>query len=616
MIDTASIRGSRDTLIAALTAAGARIRGTAFQCPFHEDSTPPGSGSVFQKDGVWRAHCHAASCGFHGDALDVEARSRGMNVEDVIRERAGQQPRPATSAPSPALAPAAPPDAETKNLRPYPTLEALTLAVGSSPGISHVEDVTPSTNPDTQNVDIVTFRCRTAGGEKTFRIGHQSGGQWYMTAPPKPWPLFNRTRLRATEFVIVVEGEKCMKALVNLSVPVTTGVGGAGKSTHHDWEPLRGKTVYLWPDADAPNPKTGLSGGVEHMKAVAEILQRMECDVHMIDPFAMGLRDGDDVVDWLERNPGTKSHQTDLIDRVLLDAKPLPGASEDLALRLEDCIAGRYATAPWPWTALTRETAALRPGTLTLVCGDPGSTKSFFVLECLLHWTRVGVPASAFELEEDRAYWLHRVLACHVGDGNVTSPEWCREHPDDVRQLYRNNRKLLDQVAARLWASPDDPPTYRAVLEWIEQRATAGDRVIIVDPLTAITTSTDRFLEDLEFMTRAKKIARVHGCSLVFVTHPRKTGKTRSPLEDMAGGAAFPRFSQTVFWLRTERPSARGTVAVSGGKGAASWNRSCIIAKARNAAGGGGGIIAFDFVGSELRFAERGVVLDDEPDND
>lgn len=72
-------------------------------------------------------------------------------------------------------------------------------------------------------------------------------------APPDPRPLYNQPGIAQTDQVILVEGEKCAQALIDLGMCATTAMFGANAPVDKtDWSPLIGKTVLIWPDKDKP----------------------------------------------------------------------------------------------------------------------------------------------------------------------------------------------------------------------------------------------------------------------------------------------------------------------------------------------------------------------------
>lgn len=115
---------------------------------------------------------------------------------------------------------------------------------------------------------------------------------WRSKAFPKPRPLYGLDRLAAAPgdaAVLLVEGEKCVDAGAAIVAPqvLMTWPGGAKAVDTVDWSPLKGRTVNLWPDNDAP--------GRECMARVAEKLIALGCSGRIIQPT--GETDGWDLAD-------------------------------------------------------------------------------------------------------------------------------------------------------------------------------------------------------------------------------------------------------------------------------------------------------------------------------
>lgn len=87
-----------------------------------------------------------------------------------------------------------------------------------------------------------------------------TGNRWDWKAMSEPRPLYRLPKLLANEtaVVIVVEGEKAADAAQALlrEAAVTTWAGGAQAWSRADWQPIRGRRVILWPDADSPGIAT------------------------------------------------------------------------------------------------------------------------------------------------------------------------------------------------------------------------------------------------------------------------------------------------------------------------------------------------------------------------
>ena len=117
------------------------------------------------------------------------------------------------------------------------------------------------------------------------------GEAWRWKAPPAPRPLYwARRELGAT--VLITEGEKAADAAAQLfpSHAVCTWPSGCKALDKADWQPLRGRAVVLWPDADEP--------GREAMAKLAGRLLALGCSVQAVQPPA-GAPSGWDLADGL-----------------------------------------------------------------------------------------------------------------------------------------------------------------------------------------------------------------------------------------------------------------------------------------------------------------------------
>jgi hypothetical protein len=594
------VRRDRQALIAAIEAAGGKVSGSNARCPFHDDTNP--SGSIHQgDDDAWRFTCHVPSCGFYGDVFDVHARAQNRPVAEVLQEHRGQ--------PSPAK----------KSPKVHATRAKLESAVcwnGDNPPLT-IEATFKYTNPATGRVDLEVFRLLRPDGGKTFKQVTPVANGWTLIAPPKPWPIYNRTRLKSAGVVVVGEGEKVVHALTEVlpdGAAATTSPAGAKNAKSADWSPLAGKRVYVWPDLDAD--------GRRYAADVVDALQHLDppAEVRLVEPEDLGLVDaGDDVVDYLAKFGGdTPTSRCDAVNDALFRARPL-SVTADLDQRIEDAAAGRYVAVPLPGCpTIHRLAQPLLPGALTVLAGDPGDGKSWLALAWAFDLHGAGVPVAVFELEEDRAYWLTRLLAIVAGNPDLTRPDWIHAHPDEALAAKARHKSDLDRFAARLEIAGDRQVTGAVLVAWVKARAAAGCRVIIVDPVTAIAASAQPWLSDQALVTELKAVARDRGCSIVLVTHPRnRRGRGGPPtLDDIAGGSAFPRFSQTVLWIRRhERGRQCRWSSMLGGMVSGRVNRSIRIAKARNGPGGGMEVAA-RFDGSALRFVELGPIVDDDTEAD
>ncbi len=570
-----AMRRDKDALIAALEALSSRVQGKNAQCPWHDDQTPSASILEEPKTGAWKVYCHVCQRG--GDVFDLRETAGGRPVADQLRELNIRQ------------------KAE-KVRHVFATIEEATDAYAKHLG--RTQATYQYANPDTRAVELVVVKLAQPNGKKAIRPLAPFHGGWIMEWPPKPWPIYNRARVLASDRVVVVEGEKCAHALYNLGIVATTAPCGAGKAECADWTPLSGKDVILWPDHDADGT------GAKHMADVRRILNALPKPprIWLVNEKGLGLADdGGDCADIINA-VGDPDQAKALMLAIIDDAQPL-GASRDVSTMIEDIIAGRRKSVAWPWPLVTALSRALLPGTVTLLCGDPGSGKSFFLLQSAIQWAASGESMAILEMEEDRTYHLRRALALLDRNGRLFDDSWIAGHPAEAREAHRRHERVLDELGMRMSESPD-AMKLPAVADWIEARARAGVRIIVVDPITAAATSDKPWNDDLAFVMRAKAVAKETGASIVLAIHPKKAPQSGKPqgLSDMAGGAAYQRFAQCVLWLQAFMPKSLSTA-----DGDRLCNRGLVILKSRNGPGHGTRI-AMNFDGATLSFTEHGVI--------
>ncbi len=579
MSEAETKKRDRSYLISELERAGAEFRGKYFRCPFHEDHKPS-AGIYMTEAGHWRFKCQ--SCGASGSVFDVIARNEGKTIEQVLKAHSGG-PGPKYGGQK----------SSTERLaKTFKTIEELKAAL---PG---TEAVYLYTNPDTNKPDMIVLRAQTPSG-KTFRQARPCGaGGFEMKGPEKPWPVYNRVRIRAADTVVIVEGEKCVHALHEQGITATTSPGGAGKAGHADWQPLAGKNLILWPDND--------KAGRKHMKQVEEILEKLEPAprISAIEPADLDLLQKEDAADFIEQAKTAGLEIRTELYNVLQGAKP-KGIAAGVSDRLEAIISGKLEAVPLPWVTTSSLTKALMPGTVTLICGSPGASKSFMVLQALSKWLESGTRACIFELEEDRDFHLMRAIAQRSGQAEFTDPDWIRANPHEARRIYSENEEFLEKMGRCLWACPDIQLTLEQLAEWVQERAERGYRVICIDPVTAAAQNPKPWIEDNFFLQQIKRTATGYGCSVVLVTHPSKT-MSLPDMTSLAGSAAYARFSQTILWLENHRPKS-SKVRMACGTDEQQHNRTLHVLKARNSRGHGMSL-ACEFNSESLTLYEYGLI--------
>lgn len=290
----------------------------------------------------------------------------------------------------------------------------------------------------------------------------------------------------------------------------------------------------------------------------------------------------------------------------------MTNAASELQDMLDDEMEGRRVNVPFPFPLLTHVTQALLPGTITVLCGTPGASKSLFVLMCLAYWLDAKLNASLFALEEPRAFHLKRVLAQRSRNSKLTQPLWVKANPNAVQAAYSEHSLWLDLIGPMIYDDEMSTADYDTVLAWVREMADVAEglaphSIIAIDPVSIVAPDRDIAAADRAFVRECKTIAESQGTRLLLVTHPR--GKEMG-LDDLAGGRCWGRFAQTVIWLEHHDSYQKRTIAGEFGLPPIEKqsNRTMHVMKARNSCGTGYKI-AYDFNPGSLTFEEQGLIV-------
>lgn len=605
------IRRDKQELLNVLKSLNVQIYkdGKEILCPFHEDTTPS-SGIYQSEDNGWRFKCHTSSCGFCGDVFDIKAHIRGITREKLIAEMYAELEAKQNA--SKKITPTSKPT--TAMPRIYATIEKLSQAVEWSDQDKRgkIKKVYDYTHPVTGNLDLIVFRLERVDGSKTFRQAHQVAAGFILSSGPGQAPLYNRDMISESKLIIVCEGEKACEALIDIGFTATTSPGGAGKASLADWSVLAEKIVYVWPDADPIDSKTGKRTGIEHGKQIVTELQNLKSvsRILWVDPFALDLPPKGDAYDALDKIKNEPLEVKRELIKAILEKGQTLGAIADLRNELEDVIGGRRFAVPWPWHYVSELTQSLLPGTVTVLCGSPGATKSLFILQALAWWHEQGYRIACLELEDGRTFHLRRSLAQRACNSKITRDSWTKQNPEAIRLAIDSHTDFLSTFSHSIDELPKDLlPNVETVLLWIKRKASESNRVICIDPYTLLDFGDKIWVQDAKFIREAKRIIEDSGSSLILLSHPRRGAQTKPELitlDDMALSAALPRFAQTALWLHYH-DDIEDYCRTPQGVISQIYNRTLFIKKSRNE-GGQGNKIAFYFDKETLCLSERGVV--------
>jgi putative DNA primase/helicase len=177
---------------------------------------------------------------------------------------------------------------------------------------------------DAGKLIAVVYRYDPPGRKKEFRPWD---ARRRKMAPPDPRPLYNQPGIAGAAQVVLVEGEKCAQALIDVGIIATTAMHGANAPVDKtDWSPLAGKAVLIWPDRDKP--------GWEYATLAAQaILSAGAKTCHILYPpeeaaegwdAADAVAEGFDVAAFLTHGPRLQMH--DVAD----DAEPVFSTDESV----------------------------------------------------------------------------------------------------------------------------------------------------------------------------------------------------------------------------------------------------------------------------------------------
>ena len=388
----------------------------------------------------------------------------------------------------------------------------------------------------------------------------------------------NRTRVVKGQHVICVGSEDNVNAVNSLneySIAATRIPRGSVEGKNSDWNSFSGKCVYIWSDC-------------ELTKEVQETFESLKPapTVYWVNPDDLDLPPNGDVIEFLEKYDDNQS-KIEQLQSVMANANPL-GFAKGVKTRIEDAISGKRETVKIPWYNIHYATQALKPGTVTLICGDGGAAKSLALLQLCQYWHfDLGHDLALYELEDDREYHLMRALAQLSKEPKIMDEIWVKGNPDRAREIFNKYTAFLDIMGKLIFEAPTEPVSLNRLALWVDEQAKSGKRIICIDPITAATTGRDSWIGDKNFIIAVKKSLVEYGASLVIVTHPKKGGGQSVSQDNLAGGASWSRFSQTIMWLKNPGEDKELDILVEGCRSQMECNRIMTVLKARNSYGGG-----------------------------
>lgn len=385
-IDVDSLKSQVDIVAVVGSYVSLKKRGAEFVglCPFHQEKTPSFSVSPAKRF----ANCFG--CGVHVDVIDFVAQMEGLTFVKACEHLGAKHGNGGWT-------PRTPIQQETTTQRP-PRITSKPPA-GTPPPSFAVRDLggEPELIYPLKDVDgaVLGYECRyNVDGKKEVRmwtwgargsdtpkwwLGAFSGDERYLYGLER---LGERNSKGELKPIAIFEGPKKAEAGKRLlpAYSCISWTGGASAGHKHDWKPIKGRKVLLWPDADLQkanevqarklNIKVGdvlpydVQPGQKAMLDLAMMLSDpngMACDVKLVN-VGTDMPDGWDIADaeadgWdtLKVVEWAKPRAIAYIHETLRQPPPPPPPPEDggeeeedeaLPVEMsEDMLAAKFAAA-------------------------------------------------------------------------------------------------------------------------------------------------------------------------------------------------------------------------------------------------------------------------------
>ena len=267
---------------------------------------------------------------------------------------------------------------------------------------------------------------------------------------------------------------------------------------------------------------------------------------------------------------------------------------------------GQDKPLPLPWTKLDFGLGGgLRPGTFSILVGEPGSAKTFVGLCICLFAEHKGWRWSYWPFERDDTYAARRLLAVLMNDWSILDPAQSKQNA----ALMNENERVFEMMARMTQNIEPNPRQmrlndngelyiprceYRGILNRLRLLCESRD-LVVLDPLSMLSfddAGRDAWAGQEAFAKDAAAIVAQTGSRLLIVHHTRKTtagGRPRqSSLDEVAGAAALSRFADNVIFLEHSPDATESEVVTSHGfDKLQTHKRTLFIAKARDGRGTG-----------------------------
>lgn len=414
----------------------------------------PGTSLVIEtrgdKRGIW---CDFADPNHHkGDLIDLYMANRGVQFPQALEELSewvGHGHRP---------------EIRYQREQALKKLKKFDRDLGPQKGEWHYTDAEGT-------IIASVYRYEPEGGGKEF-LPWDAVKRRYGN--PDIRPLYNLPGILQSTTVVVTEGEKAAASLIDRGICATCVMGGSNSPLERtDLEPLRGKEVTVWPDADEP--------GRKFAAGFAQAVATLAMDVRVIDPPA-DAPEGWDAAD--------AEHPLSVLGMSIAPSEAKPAlpffwfneAAPDLAAN--DFVEN-----------------ILTNGSMSVVYGPSNCGKTFFILDLALHvaW---GVEWRGHEVDQGAIVYLslegaqgvrNRISAFRKHHGIDALPFVAMPKPVDLLSSQADVSAVIQLV--HHVAAETGLPVRMVIIDTLS-RAMAGGNENSPEDMTALIGNCDRIRDE------------------------------------------------------------------------------------------------------------------------
>jgi replicative DNA helicase len=214
---------------------------------------------------------------------------------------------------------------------------------------------------------------------KSFFYTRSTGELGLNSTAPANLPMYRSEQVAAEDWVVICEGEKAAQALADRNYPALGTAGSGSTPSIEALTFLRGKSVILWPDADAVGAKhmqrladrlhqLGISVAIVRVDDLPEKADAADVEEAALESYIAGAEDYEQAVTVTQDRP----HVWTVADM----SKQYERRAAD---QWETVTAGRALRMSWGFEHLDEITEGIPQGIVT-IHGSPGVGKTSFAL--------------------------------------------------------------------------------------------------------------------------------------------------------------------------------------------------------------------------------------------